>query len=258
MRGASRRGVSPRARSRYAGSARRGERARVAASSLRRHRDEHRAPAIVALLFALALYVTLPSTFFAPLRYGVAGVGLALLIPLLVVNPQRLHRETRWSKYISSGQAFLLAAANMVALVELILQLIAGSSSDGPRLLLAALQVWLTGIIAFALVYWELDRGGPVTRRHVERRNMPLADFRFPQDEDADAVEEVATGSADKTGWVASYFDYFYLSLTNSMAFSPTDTMPLTTRAKALMALESASGFILLGLVIARAVSLLK
>ena len=181
-----------------------------------------------------------------------------MLIPLLVVNPQRLHRETRWSKYISSGQAFLLAAANMVALVELILQLIAGSSSDGPRLLLAALQVWLTGIIAFALVYWELDRGGPVTRRHVERQNMPLADFRFPQDEDADAVEEVATGSADKTGWVASYFDYFYLSLTNSMAFSPTDTMPLTTRAKALMALESASGFILLGLVIARAVSLLK
>jgi uncharacterized membrane protein len=225
---------------------------------LRNHRSEHRAPAIVALLCALALYATLPSTFYAPLRYTVVGIGLALLVPLLLVNPRRLHRETRWSKFLSSGQAFLLAAANMVALVQLILQLVTGSSSDGPRLLLAALQVWVTSIIAFALVYWELDRGGPVTRRHAERRKLPQADFRFPQDEDADAVKEVAAGSADKSGWVANYFDYFYLSLTNSMAFSPTDTMPLTTRAKALMALESASGFILLGIVIARAVSLLK
>lgn len=221
-----------------------------------RRRAEHRAPAIIALLIALGLYVALPSSFFAPLRYGVAAVGVILLVPLLVLNPSRLHRETRWSKYLASGQAFLLAAANLVALVQLVFQLVEGSS-NGPRLLLAALQVWLTGIIAFSLVYWELDRGGPVTRRHADRRDLPHADFRFPQDEDSDAVREVAVGSSDKAGWVASYFDYFYFSLTNSMAFSPTDTMPLTTRAKALMALESASGFVLLGLVIARAVSLL-
>ena len=223
-----------------------------------KNRAEHRAPAIIALLVALALYSTLPSSFYAPFRYIVTGVGLLLLIPLLLINPQRLHRQTRWSKYLSSGQAFLLAAANMVALVQLILQLVSGSSTDGPRLLLAALQVWLTGIIAFSLVFWELDRGGPVTRRHADRRHLPHADFRFPQDEDSDAVREVAAGSSEKTGWVASYFDYFYFSLTNSMAFSPTDTMPLTTRAKAFMALESASGFILLGIVIARSVSLLK
>jgi uncharacterized membrane protein len=225
---------------------------------LRKNRSEHRAPAIFALLCALALYVTLPSTFYPPLRYAVAVIGVILLIPLLLVNPQRLQRETRWSKYLSSGQAFLLAAANLAALVQLILLLVTGSSEDGPRLLLAALQVWITNIIAFSLVYWELDRGGPVTRRHADRRSMPKADFRFPQDEDADAVKEVASGSAEKSGWVAAYFDYFYVSLTNSMAFSPTDTMPLTTRAKALMALQSASGFILFGIVIARAVSLLK
>ncbi|BDZ49743.1 hypothetical protein GCM10025867_19840 [Frondihabitans sucicola] len=223
-----------------------------------RRRAEHRAPAIIALLIALALYVALPSTFYPPLRYGVAGVGVILLVPLLLLNPSRLHRETRWSKYLSSGQAFLLAAANLVALVQLIFQLVASHPENGPRLLLAALQVWLTSIIAFSLVYWELDRGGPVTRRHADRRDLPHADFRFPQDEDHDAIREVAVGSSEKSGWVASYFDYFYFSLTNSMAFSPTDTMPLTTRAKALMALESASGFVLLGLVIARAVSLLK
>ncbi|RKR74866.1 hypothetical protein [Frondihabitans australicus] len=225
----------------------------------RQLKAEHRAPAVIAILVALALYVTLPSAFYPPLRYVVAGIAFVMLVPAVILNPRRMNRETRWSKYLSAGQAGLLAAANLFALVELIQQLVTGSSTDGPRLLLAALQVWLTQIIAYALIFWELDRGGPVTRRHAERRSLPHADFRFPQDEDADAdaVKEVASGSSEKTGWVASYFDYFYFSLTNSMAFSPTDTMPLTTRAKALMALESASGFILLGLVIARAVSLL-
>lgn len=223
----------------------------------RRDRSEHRAPAVVALLVALALYATLPSSFWVPVRGAVVVIGLVMLVPLLILNPQRLHRETRWSKYLSSGQAFLLAAANLVALGELIWQLVAATSDDGPRLLLAALQVWITNVIAFSLVYWELDRGGPVTRRHAERRHLTPADFRFPQDEDADAVREVAARSSEKSGWVGSYFDYFYFSLTNSMAFSPTDTMPLSTRAKALMALESFSGFVLLGVVIARAISLL-
>jgi uncharacterized membrane protein len=58
-------------------------------------------------------------------------------------------------------------------------------------------------------------------------------------------------------GWVPNYIDYFYFSLANSMAFSATDTMPLTHRAKLLMALESFAGFVLLALVIARAVSLI-
>ncbi|ROQ37234.1 putative membrane protein [Frondihabitans sp. PhB188] len=227
-------------------------------SSPQSERSEHRLPAIAALLVALALYATLPSTFWPPLRFSVVAVGVVAMIPLIALNPARMHRETRWSKYVSSGIAFLLVAANLVAFAQLVTQLVTSTSDDGPRLLLAALQVWLTGIIAYALVYWELDRGGPVTRRHAGRESMPDADFRFPQDEDADAVKEVATQSSEKTGWVASYFDYFYFSLTNSMAFSPTDTMPLSIRAKALMALESATGFILLGLVIARAVSLLK
>ncbi|MGN6443024.1 MAG: hypothetical protein ACTHL6_14150 [Arthrobacter sp.] len=43
-----------------------------------------------------------------------------------------------------------------------------------------------------------------------------------------DAVKEVAAGSSVKTGWTASFVDYVYFSLSNSMAFSPTDTMPLS------------------------------
>ncbi|SDL07077.1 hypothetical protein [Arthrobacter sp. ok362] len=218
---------------------------------------EHRWPAVIGLLIALGLYAALPSAFLPAIRYTVVGIGLVMLIPLLILNPRRLHKETRWSKRLATGQALLLVAANGVALVQLIILLTDSSSGDGRTLLLAALQIWVTNVIAFALVFWELDRGGPVARRNTHRDNLPAADFRFPQDEDHDAVTEVATRSSVKSGWVASFVDYTYFSLSNSMAFSPTDTMPLSPRAKMMMGLEAASGFVLLALVIAHAVSLL-
>lgn len=221
-------------------------------------RAEHRWPAVIALLLALGLYATLPSTFLPPLRYTVVAIGLLMLIPLIGLNPARLRRQTRWSKYLATGQALLLVAANEVALVHLIILLTSSGKQDGPTLLLAALQVWVTNIIGFALVYWELDRGGPVSRRHADRKDLPAADFRFPQDEDHDAVEEVATRSSVKTGWVASFVDYLYFSASNSMAFSPTDTMPLSPRAKIFMVIEAAGGFVLLALVIAHAVALIN
>ncbi|TSE14683.1 DUF1345 domain-containing protein [Arthrobacter sp. KBS0703] len=221
-------------------------------------RAEHRLPAVIALLVALGLYATLPTTFLPALRYTVVAIGLLMLIPLIALNPARLRRQTRWSKYLATGQALLLVAANEVALVQLIILLTSSGKQDGPTLLLAALQVWVTNIIGFALVYWELDRGGPVSRRHADRKNLPAADFRFPQDEDHDAVEEVATRSSVKTGWVASFVDYLYFSASNSMAFSPTDTMPLSPRAKIFMVVEAAGGFVLLALVIAHAVALIN
>lgn len=222
-----------------------------------RDRAEHRWPAVIGLAIALGLYAALPSAFLPIIRYTVVGIGLVMLIPLLILNPRRLHRETRWSKRLATGQALLLVAANGVALIQLIILLTASGSGDGRTLLLAALQIWVTNIIAFALVFWELDRGGPVARRNTLRDNLPAADFRFPQDEDHDAVAEVATRSSAKSGWVPSFVDYAYFSLSNSMAFSPTDTMPLSPRAKIMMGLEAAGGFVLLALVIAHAVSLL-
>ncbi|MFE2103865.1 hypothetical protein ACFW9W_44095, partial [Streptomyces sp. NPDC059468] len=128
---------------------------------------------------------------------------------------------------------------------------------DGRGLLVAALQVWLTNIIVFGLAYWELDRGGPVSRTQVPRCALPLADFRFSQDENDDAVEEVADGASRTSDWVPTLTDYLYVSVTNSTAFSPTDTMPLSTRAKLLMSIQSVSALLTSLLVIARAVSIL-
>jgi hypothetical protein len=96
-----------------------------------------------------------------------------------------------------------------------------------------------------------------VARARKKREDMVLADFRFSQDENADNVVEVADGSSEKADWVPTLVDYLYLSTTNSSAFSPTDTMPLSHRAKALMAVQATAALIVTLLVIARAVSAL-
>ncbi|MCU1405763.1 MAG: hypothetical protein JWQ43_2066 [Glaciihabitans sp.] len=223
----------------------------------RKARAEHRWPVVIGIIAALALYATLPSSFFPGLRLGVVVIGVLLLIPIIVLNPGHLTKETPWSRVVSIVLAFILAVANQIALVQLILLLVHSEKSDGPGLLLAAVQVWVTNVIVYALIYWEMDRGGPVARRHEPRSQLPPADFRFPQDEDADAIDEVAVRSSEQSDWAPGYFDYVYFSLSNSMAFSPTDTMPLSHRAKAMMGLESFAGFVILALVIARGVSLL-
>jgi len=229
----------------------------MATEPARKARAEHRWPAVVALLVALALYASLPSMFFPPLRYIVVGLGLILLVPLIIANPTHFTKQTKLTRILSLGQAAILLVANQIALVQLVIELVSAGKQDGPALLLAALQVWITNVIVFALLYWELDRGGPVTRTRSTRKSLPWADFRFPQDEDHDAVEEVAARSSIKDDWTPSFVDYLYFSSSNSMAFSPTDTMPLSHRAKALMLVESFAGFVMLALVIARAVSLL-
>jgi uncharacterized membrane protein len=221
-------------------------------------RAEHRWPAVVGLLAALALYGTLPNDFLPVVRYVVVGLGLLLLIPLLALNPHHLNRQTRWGRYASVGQSLLLVIANQVALVQLVIELASAKHAAGPSLLITALQVWLTNVITYALIYWEMDRGGPVARTHEARTRLPAADFRFPQDEDHDAIEEVQKGSSARTDWTPKFLDYLYFSLSNSMAFSPTDVMPLSHRSKSLMGLESFAGFVILALVIARAVSLLR
>jgi uncharacterized membrane protein len=58
--------------------------------------------------------------------------------------------------------------------------------------------------------------------------------------------------------WYPTFLDYLYLSLTNASAFSPTDTMPLTHRAKSLMGLQSTVSFITVALLAARAVNILS
>jgi hypothetical protein len=225
-------------------------------SRARNTSPEHRWPAFIATVVALAAYALLPSIVPPLARSAVVGICALMLVVLVFYNPHHFTRESRWSRVAEITLASLILIANQIAFAETVVRLL-NKHGNGSEILLASLQVWVTNVIAFALVFWTMDRGGPVARSTVARPELPLADFRFPQDEDHDAVDEVARGSSKLMDWVPNYIDYFYFSLANSMAFSATDTMPLSHRAKLLMALESFSGFVLLALVIARAVSLI-
>lgn len=210
-------------------------------------RPEHRWPATVATMLALALYAVLPSDGHLIPPWIVAIVGALALVPQIVVNPHRLNRETAWSRWFSIAFAAALALINQLYVVQTIIQLVDGQAKGG-AVLLTALQVWLTNVIAFSLVYWELDTGGPIARRTEGLRDDATVDFLFPQ-------------QANSTGasiWRPGFVDYAYFSLSTMMAFSPTDVMPLTSRAKLIMGVEAFTGFVLLALVISRGVNILS
>ncbi|MFE9404142.1 hypothetical protein ACFYNY_20570 [Streptomyces sp. NPDC006530] len=220
-------------------------------------RGEARLPAVLATLTAILLYLALPEQLLFVPRFILPALEVLLLIPLIAVNPRRMTRQNRFSRLVSLILVALIGISNLVSLGLLVHALVTDKAQEGGPLLIAALQVWATGIIVFGLAFWELDRGGPVVRTQAERSELPLADFRFSQDENDDAVEEVADGASRSSDWVPTLMDYLYVSVTNSTAFSPTDTMPLSTRAKALMAVESIAALITSLLVIAHAVGVL-
>lgn len=204
---------------------------------------EHKFPVLLAILGAFALYLLLPESISLFPRWVVPIAGALVLLPLIIMNPRRVSRETTWSRWLGIGFALALAAVNQYYVVVIVMQLVNGLI-DGPSILLTAFAVWITNVIAFSLVYWELDKGGPYARRIEGVRDDAPQDFQFPQQQ-------------NDTRWDPVFFDYAYFSLSNMMAFSPTDTMPLTLRAKGLMAYQALTGFVLLALVISRAVNIL-
>lgn len=218
-------------------------------------RAEHRWPAVLAVLVALSFYAFLPTDVTpTPLRILVVVIAVGMLVPVVILNPLRLNKQTSWSRRLAVGLPILLAIANYAALIQIVILLTVSGSKDAQSLLVAAVQVWVTNVIAFSLIYWELDRGGPVARRVDERDELPLADFRFPQDEDHDAITEVAKRSSAKIDWTPAFIDYLYEAGVGAMAFSPGAAVPLSARMKALILAQSGGGFVMLALIIAHAV----
>jgi hypothetical protein len=142
----------------------------------------------------------------------------------------------------------LLVLANFAAVVILVAALVTTNSAEltGGELLFTGFAVWSADVIVFGLWFWEVDAGGPVARLHAAR--PATHDFEFPQDDNPRVAAE---------DWRPQVWDYVYVSLTNSIAFSPTDAMPLSVRAKALMGLESAISAVTVLLIAARAVNVL-
>ncbi|MEO7201067.1 MAG: ion channel [Candidatus Tumulicola sp.] len=103
------------------------------------------------------------------------------------------------------------------------------STIDPVRLIETALVIWVGNVIVFAIIYHVLG----------ER------EFAFPRREGQSTVEPM------------NFLDYIFLSFTTATAFSPTDTSPLSTRARMFIMIESIISLIVIAIVAARAINIL-
>ena len=170
----------------------------------------------------------------------------ALLVALIVSGQVRLTRRASHIRILSIALVAVLVSYTLVVTWELIDDLIHGGkeTNSASALLSAGSVVWVSNILAFSLLYWELDGGGSAARTHTwPRRRLDLA---FPED----LNPHVAPAN-----WLPRFIDYLYLGFTNATAFSPTDVMPIAPWAKVAMAVQAVVSIAILGLVIARAVN---
>jgi hypothetical protein len=213
---------------------------------------------IVGLQLLLVNRLTIGPRWLAP------AAELALLLPLSVVTAwaqdmvvkatsdhhwhmiARRRRMIRALAVVMTGLISLINMGSLAMLVGALLGTGAADASNGKALLVDALDIWAINVIAFALWYWSMDHGGPAARG-LSCRTM--IDFLFPQ---------LSMDSEEAKEWSPGFVDYLFLSYTNATAFSPTDTLPLTARAKALMMVQSAISLLTIALVAARAVNILS
>ncbi|WP_307795682.1 hypothetical protein [Actinacidiphila acididurans] len=209
-------------------------------------RGEPRWAATVAVLAAVGIQLALPDRLVLRPQWVLPTVELVLLAVLVAINPHRIEHRSRPYRWTAVGLTALLTTTNVVALWNLVHGLVRGTEGKhaGP-LLTTGGAIWLANMIAFALWYWEYDRGGPVARAAGEH---DVPDFLFVQMQSPELAPP---------HWEPAFLDYFYLSFTNSTAFSPTDVMPITRWAKMLMLAQSAVSLVTVVLVVARAVNIL-
>ena len=193
------------------------------------------------------IQLVLPERLSLGPRFVVPAIEVALFVTLVIANPNRLNEESKDLRIVSLGLIGVISAADASALVLLIAQLVKASGTlEGSTLIFAAVGIWTTNVVAFGIWYWEIDRGGPIRRC---LREHPAPDFLFTQMDHP----EVSRGP-----WSPMFVDYLYLSLTNSTAFSPTDTLPLSRRAKLLMALQAVASLATIAVLAARGVNILR
>lgn len=199
----------------------------------RLHHKNHIEPVwhvALAVLVAVGLQLILNDSLSFGSKYAIAGLEVLLFLILTAFRFADLLR-----RLIATGLIALISLVNIVSLGIVINVLFTGTHINGRQLLISGVAIYLTNIIVFGLWYWEMDD---------TKKDVP--DFLFPQ------------ASEKGSDWTPTFFDYLYISITNATAFSPTDTMPLTHRAKLLMSLQAVTSLVTVALVAARAVNILS
>jgi len=217
----------------------------------RQPRAESRWPPVAAVLVFVVLNTVsrlwLPSDTIIAMPWLPPVLELALVGVLVASDPLGVDRRAHWLRKVSITLVFLLVAAALWSTVVLTAHLITGSpqTNSAGYLLLSGALVFVGNNLAFSLLYWQFDAGGPLARME---RLAPHPEFAFPQQLNPNLAPP---------GWRPVFYDYLYLGFTNSIAFSPTDVMPLAHWAKLAMAIQSTVSLAVIGIVIARAVNVL-
>jgi hypothetical protein len=210
---------------------------------------EPRWPMALAVVAAGLLRAALPHE----LRNGDAAwlflvIVVGLLAVLIIGDPGRIDRDRPWLHNLTSVLIGLITLANADAAVRLVVGILNVSSfTQNAKVLLASGgAIWLSNIIAFALWYWNLDRGGPAARALGTPVSPALI---FPEMLHPQHVGE---------GWYPRFVDYFHFAFATATAFSPTDVSAIKPWMKLMMMAEEAVSLVVAILVVARAVNILK
>jgi hypothetical protein len=212
-------------------------------------RGEHWWPVATAILVAALLHVALPSSYRVNPPWVDPAVLLVLLVVLIAGDPGRIDRRRTWLRIVTDVMIACVTAANLFAGARLVVDILTNNTlfaSNATGLLATGGVVWATNVIAFALWYWDLDRGGAAARAH-----RPAADpaFVFPEMQHTEYAPP---------NWVPTFPDYLSLAFWTATAFSPADTSAIRRWAKLLMMVEAATSLVVAALVIARAINILR
>jgi hypothetical protein len=173
---------------------------------------------------------------------------VVLLAVLVIGDPGRIDRDRPWLHNLTSVLIGLITLANADAAVRLVIAIVdtTGWTQNAKVLLASGGAVWLSNVLAFALWFWNLDRGGPAARAAGTGASPALV---FPEMVHADHVP---------AGWSPTFVDYLHFAFATATAFSPTDVSAVKAWAKLMMMAEEAVSLVVAILVVARAVNILK
>jgi uncharacterized membrane protein len=220
---------------------------RLVVPAWRRHtRGEQRWPSAVCVAVLMGLQWSMPERLSLGPRWLLPIVEVILIGVLMAVNPRRIEPGRGWLRHLSLLLLGVAGLGTAWAVARLIGDIVGGHQPGGAaELLTGGGAVWLSNVLVFAVGYWEADRGGPISRALGEQQQP---DLLFPQM----GVPELARD------WEPEFVDYLYLAFTNSTAFSPTDTLPLSRWIKAVMMLQAVLSLLIAALVVAKAVNALQ
>jgi hypothetical protein len=170
----------------------------------------------------------------------IVSIVIILLVPM-VISMVRGHHG--WTRVFSLGITGVITLG-LVSSVSFLIYALFQHTASATSLIRSAGLLWIVNMGVFAVWYWEIDRGGPL-KRHSGKGEP--SDFLFPQ-----MTFEIPGWEK----WNPSFLDYLYLAYNTNTAFSPTDTMVLSKRAKIFMMIQSSISLIIVAVLAARAINI--